>query len=219
MQERGDDLRAYYARRAREYERIYAKPERQSDLQTLRETLPSLLAGRTVLEVACGTGYWTQPVSARARAVLATDVNEEVLELARQKNYPRANVTFEPADAYLLPADSGDLDAGFAAFWWSHIPKARLQDFLHRFHSKLKPDAVVVFIDNCYVKGSSTPISRTDPSGNTYQHRVLGNGARYEVMKNFPRERELREVLDRVSEGFEYHRLDYYWYAQYRVKR
>lgn len=218
MQEKGD-LRAYYARRAQEYERIYAKPERQSDLQTLHETLPSLLAGRHVLEVACGTGYWTQQVSARARTVLATDINEEVLELARQKSYPRANVTFERADTYALSAISGDLDAGFAAFWWSHIPKARLQAFLDQFHSKLKSDAVVVLVDNCYVEGSSTPISRTDASGNTYQIRVLGNGDQYEVLKNFPTEWELKEVVDGVSEGFEYQRLDYYWYVRYRMKK
>ena len=219
MQEGKGDTRAYYARRAREYERIYAKPERQSDLQTLRETLPSLLAGRHVLEVACGTGYWTQPISVNARAVLATDVNEEVLEIARQKSYPSANVAFERADTYALSALSADLDAGFAGFWWSHIPEARLPVFLDQFHSKLKPDALVVFVDNCYVEGSSTPVSRTDADGNTYQLRVLGNGEQYEVMKNFPTECELREALDGLSAGFEYHRLDYYWYVSYRLKK
>lgn len=53
------DLRAYYARRAVEYEAIYAQPERQADLRTLEAALPACFSGRSVLEVACGTGWWT----------------------------------------------------------------------------------------------------------------------------------------------------------------
>ena len=50
-------LTHYYAARAREYERIYAKPERQSDLERVKAQLPPLFAGCRVLEIACGTGY------------------------------------------------------------------------------------------------------------------------------------------------------------------
>ena len=46
----------YYARRAEEYEQIYQKPERQAKLALLKACLVKLLAGRDVLEVACGTG-------------------------------------------------------------------------------------------------------------------------------------------------------------------
>jgi ubiquinone/menaquinone biosynthesis C-methylase UbiE len=93
-----ENLKDYYARRAREYERIYDKPERQEDLARLREIVPSLLDGRDVLEIACGTGYWTQHVAARAESMLATDINDEVLELARSKPFPRDNVEFARID-------------------------------------------------------------------------------------------------------------------------
>ncbi|NIP46779.1 MAG: methyltransferase domain-containing protein, partial [Gammaproteobacteria bacterium] len=91
MQETSPDanLEDYYRRRAGEYERIYEKPERQSDLKRLREIVPALLDGRRVLEIACGTGYWTQFVAERAVSVLATDINDTVLSLARRKAYPR----------------------------------------------------------------------------------------------------------------------------------
>ena len=75
----------YYSRRAREYESIYDKPERQADLSTLRALIPSLLAGRDILEVACGTGYWTQVIAPVARSVLATDLSPAVLEIAALK--------------------------------------------------------------------------------------------------------------------------------------
>ena len=60
------DLLTYYAARAAEYENVYAKPERQSDLARLRETVPAYFVGRRVLEVACGTGYWTRLIAPHA---------------------------------------------------------------------------------------------------------------------------------------------------------
>src|SRR6266545_1931517 len=113
-----DNLPDYYARRAGEYEKIFGKPERQSDLASLRTLLPGLFAGRDALEIACGTGYWTPLISGSARAVLATDINEEVLEIARHKNHPKHNVEFKIADAYTLANVSGRYSAGFAGFWW-----------------------------------------------------------------------------------------------------
>lgn len=201
----------YYAQRAREYERIYAKPERQGDLQQLRESIMECLAGRDVLEVACGTGYWTEVIARSARSVLALDLNEEVLELARMKSIPKEQVTFAQADAYALPELPQPFDACFAGFWWSHIPKARLRSFLLGLHEALTPDAKVMFIDNRYVEGSSTPISRRDDDGNTYQNRVIEDGRAYEVLKNFPAEEELRETLQGLADKVQIEFLPYYW--------
>jgi hypothetical protein len=51
----GRDLRAYYARRASEYERVYAKPERQGDLARLATFVRDTLRGHDVLEMAIPT--------------------------------------------------------------------------------------------------------------------------------------------------------------------
>ena len=83
-----DKLADYYARRASEYERIYAKPERQADLAVLRTRIGKLSAGKNILELACGTGYWTEIMAVGAARVTAIDVNEEVLQVARTKSYP-----------------------------------------------------------------------------------------------------------------------------------
>src|SRR5207302_8191007 len=74
-----EQLPGYYAARAAEYERIYEKPERQRDLARLRELIPAYFAGRDVLDVACGTGYWTQWIAPGARRVTAIDINVETL--------------------------------------------------------------------------------------------------------------------------------------------
>jgi SAM-dependent methyltransferase len=213
-----DDLKAYYASRAREYERVYGKPERQADLARLRNVLPELLAGRDVLEIACGTGYWTQYVAARAKSVFVTDINEEVLELARRKSYPSGNVSFAHLDIYADEQPPGPFDAGLAAFWWSHVPRQELAVFLDHFHRRLEPGALVVYVDNRYVAGSSTPVSRGDDFGNTYQLRSLEDGTHYEVLKNFPDKRELERVLSDVSINLEYRELEYFWYASYTVR-
>jgi demethylmenaquinone methyltransferase/2-methoxy-6-polyprenyl-1,4-benzoquinol methylase len=84
----------YYARRAPEYEQIYHRPERQQDLRKLEQLVTQAFCGLDVLEIACGTGYWTQFIAKQARSVLATDCNREVIDIAREKNYARCAVSF-----------------------------------------------------------------------------------------------------------------------------
>jgi demethylmenaquinone methyltransferase/2-methoxy-6-polyprenyl-1,4-benzoquinol methylase len=212
------NLPDYYARRAGEYERIFAKLERQPDLAGMRTLLPGLFAGSDVLEIACGTGYWTPLISGSARSILATDINEEVLEIARHKPYPKHNVEFQIADAYTLENVAGRFSAGFAGFWWSHVPKQQLPYFLDCFHSKLCPGASVVFLDNNYVEGSSTPIARRDNDGNSFQKRKLEDGAEFEVLKNFPAETELRARVNARADDVEVTQFKYYWCLRYTLR-
>jgi SAM-dependent methyltransferase len=210
-------MEAYYARRAGEYESIYEKPERQADLARLRADIPALFKGERVLEIACGTGYWTSLIAAQAESVLALDYNDETLEIARGKSYPKANVRLERGDAYDLPRWPAPFSACYAGFWWSHIPLQRLDGFLASLEERLVPGARVAFMDNRYVPGSSTPLSRRDAAGNTYQERRLADGSRHEVLKNFPAEGELEARLGRHGSEVEVRRYQYYWLASYRI--
>jgi ubiquinone/menaquinone biosynthesis C-methylase UbiE len=212
-----ETLETYYARRAAEYEKIYHKPERQSDLARLRTDLPALFDGERVLELACGTGYWTPLIAARAESVVAVDYNEETLQLARTKPYPKKNVTFQQADAYELPAWPQKFSACFAGFWWSHVPLSRLDAFLDGIKARLAPGARVAFLDNRYVAGSSTPITRRDAEGNGYQQRRLDDGTSHEVLKNFPTAREMEKRLGRHGSEVRFTNYQYYWVATYRI--
>ena len=136
-------------------------------------------------------GYWTAAIADVVASVLATDANGEVLEIARSKALDVDRVNFARADTWNASEIRGDFDAGLAAFWWSHVPKQQLSSFLSAFHVALRPDARLVFVDNRFVAGSSTPISRTDDANNTYQVRQLDDGAIHEVLKNFPNGAEL----------------------------
>ncbi len=209
----------YYARRAPEYEQIYHRPERQQDLRKLEQVVTQAFCDLDVLEIACGTGYWTQFIAKQARSVLAADCNREVIDIARQKNYARCTVSFVESDAYSLTNIEGTCSGGFSGFWWSHIPKSRLCTSIKALHSKLDDNAAVVLIDNRYVEGNSLPISRHDAEGNTYQKRRLADGSEHEVLKNFPTKAGLVEQLTPYAHDIDIELLTYYWLATYRVTR
>ena len=213
-----DSLAAYYARRAAEYERIYAKPERQADLACLRARVIELFAGRNVLEMACGTGYWTAVIAPHARAITALDAAQDTLAIARSKHYSQGKVAFAEGDVYALPDFGRSHDALFAGFWWSHVPLGRLDAFLAGAARAVAPGAVVAFLDNRYVEGSSTPLSRRDAEGNTYQMRKLDDGSTHEVLKNFPSDRELVERASTYGRQVSVEWLEYYWLLTYRTK-
>jgi demethylmenaquinone methyltransferase/2-methoxy-6-polyprenyl-1,4-benzoquinol methylase len=205
-----DKLADYYARRAAEYERIYAKPERQPDLAALKARIGKMFAGRRVLELACGTGYWTDVIAGSAAQVTALDLNEEVLAVARAK--PNASkVSFVRGSAYDIPDLGRRHDALFAGFWWSHVPLEKLDGFIADCLSAVAPGALIAFLDNCYVEGSSTALARRDARGNSYQLRSLDDGSAHEVLKNFPTEGELIQRVSKMGWGANVELLDYYW--------
>lgn len=210
-----DNLAGYYAERANEYDAIYLKPERQDDIRRLAAHLAGLFVQRTVLEIACGTGYWTQFFAPSATAVTATDYNQEVLAIAKNRLVMQENVRLRQADAFSLGEVGDGFDAGFAGFWWSHVERDRLGSFLRGLHAKLKPGSRVVFADNRYVEGSSTPISRTDADGNTYQTRRLSDGRQFEVLKNFPNEQAFRRHVEGHGENVRFKEFTYFWCGWY----
>ena len=208
----------YYAQRANEYEKVYLKPERQQDIVRLKVLLRDLLRDYQILEVACGTGYWTTVIAEVATSIVATDINAEVLRIAQDKQLSTQKVQFVQADAFSLSTAQGVFTAGLAGFWWSHILKSQLGQFLDVFHAKLASRALVVFTDNTYVEGSNHPITRVDAEGNTYQQRRLENGKLYEVLKNFPDESEFQRILGARASNLRYERLTYYWCLSYTLE-
>lgn len=209
-------MRDYYAARAGEYDRIYAKPERQDDLRRMEQWLGQAFAGRTVLEVACGTGYWTRFYAPAARRVIALDAAEETLRIARTR--VPAHVLLVQGDAYRLPATGHAFDAAFAGFWWSHVALGRIDEFLAGLHAALAPEAKVVFIDNRFVAGSSTPVSERDAEGNTYQTRTLADGSSHRVLKNFPSADELLARVAPHARCKAYREWDHFWGLEYTVR-
>src|SRR6266496_3197403 len=74
---------AYYRARAPEYERgLYATAEAQALIGEVLERIP---AGVDVLELACGTGVWTERLTDQGRTLTAVDAAPEMIEIARER--------------------------------------------------------------------------------------------------------------------------------------
>jgi demethylmenaquinone methyltransferase/2-methoxy-6-polyprenyl-1,4-benzoquinol methylase len=154
-------MEKYYAKRAIEYEDIYSKPERQEYIKESKLLLKEYFLDKTVLEIACGTGFWTKTISKVSKSILAIDINNEMLEIAKNKKY-NCEIDFIQDDSYKLEKVNGKYDSLFAGFWFSHIPKSKTKMFLDIIYKKLNEYATIVFMDNLYVNGSNTPISLLD---------------------------------------------------------
>ena len=104
-------------------------------------------------------------------------------------------MTLLPADAYGLAAVPGDFDAALAMFWLSHVPRARLQEFLGGLCARIVPGATVYLADNVYVPGLGGELLPADAAGDTFKLRRLADGSRHRVLKNYFEEAKLRDLL------------------------
>jgi SAM-dependent methyltransferase len=208
----------YYRARANEYDAVYDKPDRQADLSELRAGLPELMTGRHVLEVAAGTGYWTDVYADLAASVAATDVNVATLDVARRRRDWPDTVRFIEVDAFDLHQVEGQFDAAMVGYFWSHVRLEHLGGFLAGLADRLEPGATAVFIDNRYVEASNSPVTRTDEAGNTYQQRQLADGTSWEVLKNFPTIDEIRSALTPFTTAVTIDEVQHYWMASCAFK-
>jgi SAM-dependent methyltransferase len=212
-----EEMVRYYARRAIEYDRVYELARWQPGLEQLRGLVRRLFENRRVLEVACGTGYWTAQLAAVAARVCATDINEETLEVARARTAGMANVEVRQGDAYAAPAGPQTFDAGLAALWLSHVDASRMREFLGAFHTRLEPGAAVLMFDELDDATRSVGASRTDAAGNRYERRRLQSGEQFEIIKNLFEREQLVALLAPHATGLVYQDLGSFWAVTYRV--
>ncbi len=208
----------FYAKSASNHDRIYDRPERQHDLEQMRGHVAEVLRGHTVLELACGTGYWTRIIAGVADKVVATDINPEMIAMATLRALPADKVSLRVADAYALPDDIGDFTAVFIGFWWSHVKREMQEKFLAQLKARVGKDILIVLLDDAYVEGSSETVARTDLEGNTYQIKVAPDGERYEIPKTYPSDSALRKKLASSVREIKIVRLEYYWLLTCRLK-
>ena len=178
----------YYRRRADEYDATA-----YGDVAAARARIARLVAemrpAGSVLEIACGTGLWTEALAGLADTVTAIDAAPEVVEIARDR-VRSANVSFEVADVFSWTPDDR-FDVIFFSAWLSHVPTNRFEQFWQWLRGLLAEDGRVLFIDEhvderekeAYVAGRDEVVERR-----------LRDGGTFRVIKNFvdPERLELR---------------------------
>ena len=218
MNRKNDPVARYYASSTQAADAALSRAERAQDLARVRERIAALVEGQTVLELACGTGYWTEVIAAGAERVLATDVLDEMIERAQRRRLPEGKVTFRRVDGLDLPDDLGTFSCVFIGFWWSHLKRDEQDALLGQLRARLGPNVTLVLLDDAYVEGSSTTVARTDAQGNTYEIVTSPDGERFELPKNYPADSALRKRLGGDVREIRIERLTYYWMLTCRLK-
>jgi protein-L-isoaspartate O-methyltransferase len=208
----------YYNERASVYDITagYANPEAEKLREPIKARFHETFRGRKVLEISCGSGYWTAVIGEAAESVFAIDISRSLLEQAQKRCAHQTNVSFQLADAYTLEGVPGGFNAAFGHGWWSHIPKKNIRTFLTALHSKLEPGAFVLFNDQLPYSGF---YRKQDADGNTIEQRILPNARSFMIIKNFPDEKEITNALSGFAEDVKYTQppKEDHWEVVYRV--
>ena len=205
-------MKQYYAQRAENYEDVYDDEEREDDLDELAEQVEIALTNHDVLELACGTGFWTEQYAVSAKSVYATDINMCMLEIAGAKDYPDDVVEFALADAFALtPIADRKFTACFAGFLWSHVKREEYAKVLASIRAATGAGAHLVLIDNNMMEEGNVPTARTDSEGNTYQLREQNGAPRVEILKNYPTDSYMKKQFAKVARDIRISRNEYYW--------
>ena len=167
--------RIYYDRRAPEYDDWYlgtglfaarVRPGWHEEVETLR-TCVQTLSMRSVLDVACGTGFLTQHVAGR---VVGLDQSMAMLRIARGR-VPGGRVV--QGDALRLPFRTGAFECLMACHFYGHLDQAMRARFL----AEARRVAERVLIVDAAWRDEVQPEER--------QERVLQDGSRHTVYKRY----------------------------------
>jgi demethylmenaquinone methyltransferase/2-methoxy-6-polyprenyl-1,4-benzoquinol methylase len=177
----------YYRRRAAEYDATAYGDVAAARTRIARLVADMRPAGR-VLEIACGTGLWTEALAGWADQLTAIDAAPEAVAIARDR-VRAGNVRFEVADVFSWPppgtatAGAGPrFDVIFFSAWLSHVPASRFAAFWRLLRDLLAEDGRVLFIDeHVDERGKEAYL----PGRDDVVERRLNDGRRFRVVKNF----------------------------------
>jgi demethylmenaquinone methyltransferase/2-methoxy-6-polyprenyl-1,4-benzoquinol methylase len=184
----------YYRERAAEYDEWFLRqgrydhgPEHRAEWfrelalieAALRETVPP----GDVLELACGTGLWTRHLAKRHSRIIALDASPEAVAINRGR-LGWGTVNYVVADVFSWVPPVARFDVVFFAFWLSHVPPGRFDEFWATVRTALKPQGRVFFIDSLLEQTSTARDHDPLEESGTVRRR-LNDGREFQIVKVF----------------------------------
>ena len=154
-------------------------------------------AGSSVLELACGTGVVTRVLRDRLPAavrLVATDLNEPMLQNAAAKFAEKDAIEWKQADATKLPFDDESFDAVVCQFGFMFFPDK--SSSAREAHRVLKPGGIFLF--NVWDSLEQNPLGRIP-------HETIAGFFEkdppmfYQVPFGYHDRREIRQLLENAG--------------------
>ena len=149
----------------------------------VEDALRSFAIGGDVLELAGGTGWWTERLARSADHLTVVDSSPEALELNRAR-VGDPGVEYHVADIFDWSPETR-YDVVFFSFWLSHVPRRRFAGFWSMVRSYLRPAGRVFLVDNHQDPDPGEDVR--DPYVRRYETdrhvRHLDDGREYHVVK------------------------------------
>ncbi len=217
----------YYRARSGEYDEWFYRQNRYDrgaalsrqwfdEVRVLRRALDALGQVEAALELACGTGIWTQELSRIATQVTALDASEEMIAINRAK-VAAANVAYQQADLFAWQPDR-QYDLVFFAFWLSHVPADRLDGFLASVSAAVKPGGRVFMINSRQEPTSTATDSPLRDDEHIIRTRKLNDGREFKVVKVFYEPADLHHHLSQAGFAVDVQTTDHYFIYAIGVK-
>ena len=217
----------YYRERAGEYDHWWLRQGRYDhgpdvnarwfgDVAEVQAALDRFEPGGDVIELACGTGLWTQRLAAHADGVTAVDGSAEMLELCRAR-MGTSGVSYVQADLFAWEPEKA-YDLCFFSFWLSHVPEERFEAFWEKVKRALKPGGRVFFIDSSRNDLASAVDHKLSEPEDPTMLRRLADGSEYRIVKRFYDPESLQQRLALLGWEIEVHSTsEFFIYGHGRV--
>ncbi len=189
-----DEMKTYYRERAAEYDEWFYRRGRYdrggqsnalwfAEVDEVMQALENFDIRGDLLELAPGTGIWTERLLKTASSITAVDASSEMVAINRARvnseriEYMLADLfTWQPQRAF---------DGVFFGFWLSHVPLERLDAFLDMLAAALRPGGKVFFVDGRREPTSTAANHQLPVEGEQLMIRKLNDGRAFEIVKNF----------------------------------
>lgn len=154
----------YYRERASEYDEWFFRQGRYDrgeehrrqwflEVSEVEISLQSAAPSGNILELACGTGLWTQYLAPVATHLTAVDASPEAIYLNQQR-IGSMSIEYIVADLFNWTPKQ-QFDFIFFGFWLSHVPIEKFASFWQMVEKALKPNGRVFFVDSLFTQKST----------------------------------------------------------------